>query len=800
MAELKTLGRQVGQPGAPDVSGFAKGHAILGQVAGNIASQAATTLVEQRKTALEIEKASSILSAQQQMTSSLRKSLENPKANEQTLMQFKAEQSGIIEGTLKGVSRENFNDVKIALSKSAFKDDEAIYNHVLDANKRAIKDNDATLFYQGSKQLEELAIQGDSEAFNETFESINAARKKLVETGNLSQLDYAKGFDEMLQAGINGKLRHDYNAAFAKGGERAAAQFMNDFWENPPEGMTQDQKNQGLKELISIASQDKAAMTQVSNAGYRDIVEAINSPYGPQSENEVKALIETAGESGYPLSEWQAFKALEKFRKKHSTEIKRQESNFEIAKQVSSSDTNALIAQDTQKLDNYYIDTKKAIAEKAAQDVENAQTPNERIMAQRPEWMIGAAIAAEVPIAIRQWRDEVSAKVHSQNVDDVLNAVKAYNYVETKNKAAVKGFNAKDEAFIKSVQDDLENTTMTPNEIVQRYKDSILNVDPQVEENRNLEYKNLIKDNPNLPNDIVKKAFGTKVSNKLKEPSATLYATAQKQLEKEFKLTGNEKQAIKNAVQYLKDNGGESMFAPKNDVVWNPPENLPFYDFGNIVRNQSSKYLNEVIKNAEQNPGRLPYSIEKSSKMPDFPSQLSEEDLFKGKYDKGEWWLKIDGVDRQVFFISPNYNQSNAFAQTQYMVMFEKDGRLQNLMVANPVLAPNGKIQHSVGNALMAYNSPNELTPNLIKNMQEEAYNANVEKSSGRAYRSSKLQDYEVDVLKQNKTKHGFSSILSRVNKDKVNKEKYIEKAKKELPHRIEQEKLRRLSEEVKKS
>lgn len=802
MAELKSLGRSVGQPSAPDISGAAKVHVNLGKAVQGLANSVGSYVEKERNAALELEATFNTLTAQREMNLNLLKLKQNPNATDADLAELNKTNQMIGANILKNTSDKNKAEVTRSLMGYAIKAEASAFEYIGKAKQKNIKNNAAATLYEGTNQLEELAVSGDEEGFTATFYKLEEAQQALVEAGYLSKEDYLKNRDTMLQSGINGKLAHDYNQAFKADGERGAAKFINEFWNTEHENMTQEQKSEGLKSLLAIQAQDKSAMVQIGQAGFRDVMESITSSNPPKDENELHAFIQASKESGYPLNEYQEYKAFQAFRKTNKSKNKRNENNARISAQIATGDVNSLLNESSGDIDNNYIDTKKFLKEKMGNEAQEAQSLSGQVMAQRPEWMIGATIAAQTPVAIGQWQEEISSQLLSQNPDDILGAVSAFNYVSEQNKAAIKGISEKDQAFIKAVSNDLERTNMQPFEIIEKYKDSILNVDPKVKENRKKAYDESIKNSPGLPNKIVKKAFGEKINNVLVEPSAELYAAAQEAYQREFELTGNENQAIDNAVSYLKDNGGVSMFAQKGSPVWNPPENLPYYDFGNIVRNQATKYLRETVDSINKNPGKVPYTVEWSDKMPKFPDQVSEEDMFKGKYDKGEWWLKINGTDRRVYFISPNYNQANSFAETKYQVMYEKDGYPHTLMTITPNIGIDGQIQMSAGTAMMTFQGPTELTPNLIKKMQSEQAQGAKDKYISNEFKKLNPRDYGIDITEG----PNISRLLSEKpeqkkstkKSDKKKLEEIIESENQDLPKRIEKEKLRRQQEAAK--
>lgn len=790
MADLKPLGRQVGQPSAPDISNAAKavgtGAAIL-----NAGAQAVGDIVKKRRdAALEMEATFNVLTAQREMNMNVLKLKQKQNANDEDLAELNYTNQEIAKRILQNTSKENQADVSKKVLGFAIKAEASAFDYVGDSKKRQIKDAGASTLYEGGKQLEEAARLGDDDGFQITFNQIDKSQQALLEAGYISQEDYLKNRENLIQLGINGKLQYEYEKALTEGGERAGVKYIENFW-NTELNMTQAQKDAALKSLIEVRGQNKSAELQVGQAGFRDVMSAITSETPPANEAELQTLIDNAAERGFPLNEYQAYKALQAFRKSQNKKNTRIQNNILIAKEIASGDTNALINRSASEIDSFYIDTRKQLMEQAQEQTQSLGTEGQKIMAQRAPWMIGATIASQTPVPIPQWQDEIHSQIVSSNPEDNLAAVSAYNFVAKQNPRAIDGISSKDQSFLRAINSDLQNTSLTKQEIIDKYKDTILNVDPKVQENRVAAYKEIIKDNPGLPDSIAKKAFGKNIDNKLLQPGADLYAAAQNAFEREYMLTGDKNQAVSNAVSYLKDNGGKSLFAPKGEPVWNPPENLPFYEFGNIVRNQATKYLREAVDGATKHPGKLPYTLEWSDKMPEFPPSVSQEDLFKNEYDKGEWWLKINGTDRRVYFISPNYNQANSFAETKYQVMYEKDGYLHNLMTVGPTLGPDGQIDMRANTSLMTFLAPNQLTPDLVKSMQEES----AQRAKGKYI--EKEIGFPTGIFEPD-----YSEYLQKAgNKEKREKAiKIIEEQNKDLPARIEKEKLRRQQDTTKEA
>jgi len=792
MADLKADQRQIGQPSAPNISSAGAAFQGTANVVGGIAKAVGASVEKKRKAALQMEALYNTLTAQREMGLGLSKFKNTPNVTPEDFEQLNQTNQKLAQEILKNTSEENKAKVTKSLLKSAISTERQAFDYLGASTERQTKEAGSAALYEAGKRLYETARNGQEEEFTSLYEEVNQGQQALVEAGYLSPEQAAKNKDDLLQIGINAKLQHDYEKAIENDGERGGAKFIENFW-NANLNMSEQQKEKALQSLVTLRTQNLQASKQIGQAGYRDVMELVTSPAAPKTEAELDIAIAQSAERGYPLNEYQAYKAKQSWRTKQKSANSRAEKNAEITQLNATGNVNALLDVSDKDIDNWYTDTKRFVAEKNAEEAQEAQSLSGQVYANRPEWMVGAAIAAQTQVPISKWQDELHSKLLSNNDEDILNAISAFNYVAKQNKRAIDGFPAKDKAFIDSITNDLENTSLSPQEIIEKYKESILNVDPKVQENRVAAYKEYIKNNPNEANKIVSGAFGKKIANPLKQPSAELYAAAQNAFEREYSLTGNATQARKNAISYLEDNGGVSKFGPKNEPVWNPPENLPFYDFGNIVRNQATKYLKDAVSESKKHPGKLPYSIEWSKKMPDFPEQVSQEDLFKKEYDKGEWWLNINGEDRRVYFISPNYNQANSFAETRYQVMYEKDGYLHNLLTVGPSVGLDGKLQMSANASLMTFVGPEELTPNLIRKMQAEQ----AQEAKDKYVTKEVYSEVSKDLSEGFSRGRGFipDPPGERVEREKAKRDKalkIIDEKNKDLPKRIEKEKLRR--------
>jgi hypothetical protein len=503
----------------------------------------------------------------------------------------------------------------------------------------------------------------------------------------------------------------------------------------------------------------------------------------PESMADLDARIEKSDENGKPLTDAQAFKLREEYKamlRKGNTKAMR---NKEIAKMISTGNFTAQQDLTRDEKNNFYKDTKEALIQEQIDAQDEAKTMGDKVMNSRPEWLVGATIAGEM-VAIPLWQKETSDRIIYGTIQDKLDGVKAIDYMNTHNPRALNGMNKKELAYANSLLKTLKNTRQIPELVVQRLDSQILNVDAETKKRRDDAWNKELKDHASTVSDFVKSVYGSKISNTLAQPGAKIYDDAAKELRDAFDLYGDMSDAKDFAEKTLTRNAGISMFGQKGTPVYNPPEKLPFYNYGNIVRNQATRFLKEMVLNAQETPDALPYEIKWSKKMPEFPDAISEEEMYNNKYDKGEWWLNIGGKDQRVYFISPSYNQSTSFNELMYVVQTEN---------GNPIFAVtkdrNGKL--NLGNAAMTFKGPNEVVPAMVEKMNNEVAQTGINKAAqiagGRNRLAVMLEEYGI-------TFEGL--LVPETSKEQLAK---IEEEKISIPKRIENEKINRQKEATKK-
>lgn len=746
----------------------------------------------------KMDNALNVLAGEQEMSRALVEAAKPENMRHSSAAELAEKNRAIITGVLQNTHHENHPEVAFKLSQISSGNELRMLEHVNTWNTEQIQDSYATMIIEASQTLTEAAIRGDKNLYSETYNSISDIGKDLVTSGIMTKANYAKVLSEFQQAGINGWIEKEFNEALYAGGEEGAARYIQNYHETNYEHMTQAQKDAGFSHLMSIASRANQAMSQASQLGYMKLSEMFADKM-PTDINQVNEYIEKSATEGLPLNESQAHSLRQHVRSALKQVGGRTESNNEINTAVYNKDVNGLIATSTKDLDNWYIDSRKALTEARNQEMMESKTDAQRIMANRPEWMISATIAANMPVPIAQFTDELSRKINRGGLQDKLDAMHTVNYLATANPAALDKLSKQDTAYASRILADMKDTKLSPELIIQRADNDILNVSPEAKKNREKAWTTLLKDRPNVINDMAKEVFGNVIEDNISMPGANIYGTVERILEDNFYIHGNINDAMSATKEELGRNAKVSIFGPSTTPVWNPVENLPYYDFGHVTRNQATKYLKEITINARKHPGTLPYEVRWSSKMPEFPESISEEDLFSKKYDKGEWWLNINGKDRRVYFVSPNFNQSTGFATNKYQVLLDNG---QQLIAINKSFDRDGKEVYSKGNALMAFLGPNEMVPNMVTKMSNETADAGLTRAATRLYEKENPEDYGITLLK-GATKGDIRGHMAKEPgtedlEEKARKSKYIEKQKEELPKRIEKEKLSRQQSEAK--
>jgi hypothetical protein len=696
------------------------------------------------------------------------------------------QQDATIASILANTAPDNQPEVALRLKMAAANNELKIAQSLNTWSEKQLQDTHATMLYDGGKQLLEYARIGQQDLFEDLYRELDDTNKALVKAGQMSKLEYAKGLSEMKQMAINGTVEYKYNQAVAKEGEEGGAKYIKEFWDEEFPNMTEAQKEAGLAHLMQLHGRDVAAITHASQQGYMDLKADMTGDNPPDSMADLDARIEKSEENGKPLSDTQAFKLREEYKamlRKGNAKAMR---NKEIAKMINTGDWAGQQDITAKERNNFYKDTKEALLQEQIDAQDQAKTTAEKVMNSRPEWLIGATIAGEM-VAIPLWQKETSDRIIYGTIEDKLDGVKAIDYMNTHNPRALDGMDKKELAYANSLLNTLKNTRQIPELVVQRLDAQILNVDYETKKRRDDTWNKELKDHPSTVNDFVKKVYGSKLNNNLAQPGASIYDDAAKALREAYNLTGDIKDAKSLAAESISKNAGISMFGPKGTPVYNPPEKLPFYNYGNIVRNQATRFLKEMVLDAQANPDALPYDIKWSKKMPEFPDAISEEEMFNNKYDKGEWWLNIGGKDQRVYFVSPSYNQSTSFNELMYLVQTEN---------GNPIFAVtkdrNGRL--NLGNAAMTFQGPNEVVPAMVEKMSNEVAQTGINRAAQIAGGRNKfivmLEEYGI---KFDETKMpGFGP-------DKTAQLAKIEEEKISIPKRIENEKIKRQKEATKK-
>jgi hypothetical protein len=355
------------------------------------------------------------------------------------------------------------------------------------------------------------------------------------------------------------------------------------------------------------------------------------------------------------------------------------------------------------------------------------------------------------PDSIKRWQMEVQAAVNIQRDvpaltslmesritgPDSLNTqdgIRQYSFAKTNNPLLLQGLNPKTDAFVSTVLEKAQNVKnpITIEQIISDAREGVLNADQDVIDARLANYKSYTIKNPNAVDKQIRNALGLPQGfiftsagtipdfqraryNRILETNVRLFE--KNDLDLAFKKTNEQYQNI-----YKEDPG----FAPKGMTVSNAITNLPWAKTtGPMNSNQVAQALSQIIDVNSKFPGQIGFIIEPSSKMPKFPSKVSEKDKLEKNFAPNGHWTKIKGIDRRMYLMSPNYSSTNPYAPNVYQVYWGdtgEDGKSkENIRPLTTMITrklPNGKEKTTMGNALVTIYPPNDYIPTLYKHQQ----------------------------------------------------------------------------------
>lgn len=690
-----------------------------------------------------------------------------------------------IQGSLSQAMEQGKPELALKLQQQAHNDALKLESAQLTYDYDQTRSKAAVALKQGADIYAESIKNGHLDIAKEHAQDLFNNIESQLKLGYITPLEAYNYKEQLIQVGINSELERSYIDAYALS-EDEAAKLVNDWYTKETPGITNAQKEGGLQHLLGVHSRLTSSMTMASQIGFDNIAMRINTgTYG--SIDALREDILTQSQSGHPINLHQQFQLESAYLKSLKGANKKAQTNAEITKKLDSPEITLFT---NKQLDDWFTDVYKARKEQRNILMETAATPAEKVMASTPDWMIGASIVSHVKYApINAYQGMLHTQLMNGSTDDRINAAKAFNFLEVNNPAALEGMSKKDVAFVNNILDRLENTNIDPNTVVEDAVNNILKIDDTVFENRQKELNKYIKDNPKAIANLTKDIFGKKLPSSGGMGADIMYSTVQKEFDNNFMLTGNAKDAAKLTSKHMAKQAGVSEFGAPGVPIWNPPENLPFYGFGNIVQNQFAQAIDEVVRNAEKYPGTLNVAIKASKKMPAIPAYLSDKEKMLGNYFKGEGWLNINGEDKRVFLVSPSYNQANALGNLQYLLMYDDGGVSRPVPSVVVQLDANGNPVPRPGNSVMQFKSPDQYVPQLLNKMQKELADADTTKAAERKFNAINPSLFKTPYSLM--TTDVYDDAPATVKKSEEFKE-YLKSFKTDVPAQIEEEKLRR--------
>lgn len=655
------------------------------------------------------------------------------------------------------------------------------------------KSNASVVIRQGTDQYAELMTRGYTDVAAEHLADLQNNMNAQLKLGYITPYEKYQYEEQLKQVGLNASAERVYVEKF-KASEEAAARYIDELYNNPDMSITQGQREGMLQHLLGVHTRMTQAMTNASQIGYDNVMRFITPPDPEmpkfQSIDEVREQINNQVQQGHPINRHQQFLLENAFLAAQKKESKKANNNAEI---VRLRDSPEIVRYKGKPLDDYWKDAFDFQRTQRNQLRETAQTPVEKIMADTPDWMIGASIAAQIKFApISTYTNYLHTQLMNGSVQQQLEAVKAWSYLETNNPVSLQQFSARDQAFVHDVLDRMKDTRVAPEVIIKDATENILKVDERVYQNRLEALREDLKAKPKFVENLANEIFGGTISSTSSAPGSIMYSAVQREYEQNFLVSGNRQRAAKITKINMQNMAGVSKYGPGKQPIWNPPEKLPFANFGNILDNQYAQFINEVALSGQQHADVLGVNIKPSSKMPPVSNRLSDVEKITGQYLKGKGYLNINDKDVEVFLVSPSYNQANLEGGTRYQLYYYDNQIPRPVPMVSYQKMADGSTVPRVGNALMQFQGPQQYTPNALRQLQEEQADAGIMKAAEKAFNSvTPSSFFEIEPG----SPFDMPTFVKRQKRSKENKEEFQEFLKsytKSMPQQIEEEKLRR--------
>ena len=589
---------------------------------------------------------------------------------------------------------------------------------------------------------------------------------------------------------IDSHVHRDMMEAVINGGEEGLAAYIVKVMASTPEqlGVTPAQKQimseSALKYNTLLANQMNVASTQ----GFNNIaLEWVNNPGSITSTQQLNQKISDQAQKGFPITQNQQIQLVSKIFGKNKAASKRAQTNAEINESVSSGDI-GIVNYSSGDINNYWEDLLKGSMEKVQQmEADGSLKPGEAKL-----WQMEVQSALNIQREVPALTSRIEARLTGPNTNNIQDGIRQYSFAKTNNPLLLSGLSPKTDAFARTILDKAQNVTdpVTIERIIAEAKEGVLNADQDVVNARNTSYKDYIRKHPTTVDKQIRGALGlpqgfifTRAGNipdyqrarynRILETNIPLFE--QKDMELAFKKTNEEFQNI-----YKYDPG----FAPPGMTVSNAITNLPWSKTtGPMNSNQVVQAITQIVETNKKFPGKTGFDLDYSDKMQKFPERISEKDKLEKTFAPNGHWMKVKGIDRRTWLVSPNYSSTNPYAPNVYQVYWEdtgEDGKSKG--VPRPLTTvitktlPNGKQETSMGPALVTIYPPNDYIPNLFKKQQNSAAAIGFDQSAFNVVNEASpitLKDFFKGVVK------GEDAVLQAALKKETERSK---KTKKELP------------------
>ena len=681
-------------------------------------------------------------------------------------------------------------DMEYAYIQANAKSLEMLGNTVSSFNAANIK-KDVDIVGKSSKaKYAATILSGDKKQEREALDGVLHWLDNAATLGGMTDIQREDELRQIQDIAVDAHVKRGMMETLESKGEAGLTSYITNILNSPPEklGVTPEQKQIMIESALKYNTQLTNQMNVASTQGYNNIVlDSINNPGSITSIEQLNQRISDQAQKGYPLSQAQQIQLASKVLGKNKEASKRAQNNAEINDLVSSGDI-GIVNVTTGHMNDYWEDSVKV----ATARVKELENNGEIAPGSVPGWQIEAQAAVNVQRDIPALTERIEARLNGPDSGNIEKGIRQYSFLKTNNPLALQGLNPKTDAFARTILYKAKDVTdsISIQKIIAEAKEGVLDARQEVVDARIAAYKADAKKNPGMIDNEIRAAIGISRGlfsdyafqqpipdlqraryNSILETNIPLFETKDRQLA--FLKTAEE---FKNI--YKLDPG----YAPKGMSVSNAISNLPWSKTtGPMNSNQVAQSISQIIALNNKFPGKTGFTIEPSDKMPLFPEKVTQTQKLEKNFAPNGHWAKIDGVDRKIYLISPNYASTNPFAPNAYQVYWGdtgKDGKspeaIRPLTSLNTKKLPNGTDQVSMGPALVTIYPPNIYIPDLYKKQQNTMAESGISNAALKAINSAnptKLSDFF----------KGFTEDAALENAAKVLLKKN-DKVKKELP------------------